>query len=157
MLFEELEQQRADLDRHRENAARLAQAFAKFESTGQGSIEFDRRCTFDLTFIEQPYITYGCEIDLEELADLLGTGVADTPPLPMASGYVTDWDTDERGFYTGCWCAVSVHYAWNSATGDTPELEQAQLELLRVAKVYMRHHFTFTGMAMKDIPIDVRY
>ena len=143
MLFTDLENQRGELARHRENHARLAQAFARFQTTGQGSIEFERRVDFEITFIEEPYATYGCEINMDELGELLGTPVADTPALPSASGFVTSWDVDERGFYTGCWCAVSVYYP-------------SQAGVPADAKVYMRHHFTFTALGMKDVPIDVR-
>ncbi len=143
MLFDDLERRHAERDRHQENSGRLAQAFAKFHSVGQGSIEFGRRVDFDLTFIEEPYVTYGAQIDLDELGELLATPVADPPPLPSASGFVTEWDIDERGFYTGCWCAVSVYFPTTLAVPVD-------------AKVDMFHHFTFTAIAIKDVPVDVR-
>ena len=143
MIFDDLERRRSEVERHKENSARLAQAFAKFETTGQGSIEFPKRVDFELTFVEEPYITYGCHIDLDDLSDLLDVDANDTPPLPSASGFVTEWDQDDRGFWTGCWVAVSVYY--HPLTLVPVDLE-----------VYMNHHFTFTGIAMKDVPIDVR-
>lgn len=142
MLFLELERRRADLQRHQENSARLAQSFALFETTGQGAIEFPKRVNFDLTFVERPYLTYASEIDLEALGDLLELGEGPTPPLPSVSGFVTEWDVDARGFYTGCWCAAGVYFHDITVPVD--------------AAVHMMHHFTFTGMAMKDIPLDVR-
>ena len=143
LIFTDLEDRRGEVARHRENSARLAQAFARFETTGQGTIEFERRVDFGLTFTEEPYITYGSQIDMDELAELLGVGINDTPQLPLASGYITDWDVDERGFYLGCWCAVSVYYpSQTNVPADT--------------KIHMQHHFTFTAIGMKDVPVDVR-
>lgn len=140
MLFDDLERREADRRRHDENSARLAQAFATFESTGQGSIEFKKRVPFQITFVERPYVTYGTTLDLDELGELLETPITETPPLPLVTGFVTDWDTDERGFYTGCWCAVRVFFPGSGVPAD--------------AKVYLQHHFTFTAIAMKDVPVD---
>lgn len=137
----ELENQRSEQARHRENSARLALAFARFETTGQGTIEFEERVDFGLTFIEEPFITYGCQIDLDNLGDQLGLDEKDTPPLPQATGYVTDWDTDDRGFYTGAWMAATVY----DPTLSIP----ANVEIL------IDHHFTFQAVGLKDIPLDL--
>lgn len=136
-----LEAARAEQIRHRENSARLAQAFAKFESTGQGTVEFEERVDFGLTFIEEPYITYGCQLDLDELANLLNTEESGTPVLPQATGYVTEWDIDERGFYTGAWMAATVY--------DPTGALSTGVELV------VNHHFTFSAIAIKDVPLDV--
>lgn len=134
-----------EVDRHRENSARHAQAFAQFHSTGQGALEFHQRVDFRTTFIERPFVAYGSEVDVDELAELLDhdSDTNDMPPLPLACGYVTDWDTDERGFYLGAWCAVRVHFP--------PEAE-----VPTTVPVEMYHHFTFAGIAMKDVPLDTR-
>lgn len=137
----EMEQARAELARHRENSARLALAFAKFESTGQGTVEFEERVDFGLTFIEKPYITYACEIDLDELANQVGSTEDETPVLPLVSGYVTEWDIDDRGFYTGAWMAAVVF----DPSGVLPTDVQIVID----------HHFTFTAIAIKDVPLDV--
>ena len=136
-----LESQRAEQVRHRENSARLAMAFAKFESQGQGTVEFEERVDFGLTFIQEPYITYGCQIDLDEFAELIGVAESDTPVLPQSTGYVTEWDIDDRGFYTGAWMAATVF----DPTGVLP----TGVEML------VNHHFTFTAVAIKDVPLDV--
>jgi hypothetical protein len=141
-MFEALEGRRAEIERHAENAARLAQVFQKFETTGQGSIEFEDRVDFGLTFIEEPYMNYGAQIDVEALGDLLGLEPEVPPSLPISSGMVTAWDQDDRDFYTGAWVAVTVFFPDAAVPVDTA--------------VYMNHHFTFTAIAMKDVPVDLR-
>lgn len=142
-MFDDVDRRAAEQDRNRENSARLAKAFAKFHSTGQGSIEFEDHVDFGLTFIEEPYVTYGSTIDLDGLGELLDTEPGETPPLPLASGMVTEWDQDDRDFYVGCWTAVRITF--QPADAVDPALE-----------VEMEHHFTFTAVAIKDVPLDVR-
>lgn len=145
-LFVDVERRRAEVERHQENAARFAEAFGKYRSTGQGSIEFESRIDFGLTFIEEPYMSYGCVIDIDELADKLGDDPATTgrtPPLPICTGYVTDWDRDENDFYTGAWVGVRVWFPYES--------EVSPSEPVRIV-----HHFSFKAVAMKDVPLDLR-
>lgn len=141
-FYEEAEYRRQELDRHKENAARLAQAYAEFDSTGQGSIEYERRIDFGLTFIEKPYVAYGAELDLEALDDLLGKESEDNgvPALPMCAGYVTEWDRDDRDFYVGCWVAARVNFPTYPVVDATVEVQ-------------VTHHFTFSAIAMKDVPV----
>ena len=136
-----LERHRAELARHRENSARLAVAFARFTTVGQGTIEFEERVDFGLTFIEEPYITYGCQLELDELADRLEATEDTTPTLPQATGFVTEWDIDDRGFYLGAWVAATVYDPTGGITSDI--------------EVTIDHHFTFQAIGMKDIPLDV--
>lgn len=143
----EAEQRREEIERHAENSPRLAQAYAEMETEGQGSFEFEERVDFGLTFIEKPIPSYGLEFDIDEWANQLeGTyGEIDKMvPLPLTSGYVSAWDIDDRGFYIGCWLAVRVHLPL-----DEWELSP---ELMPV----VQHFFTFTAIAMKDVPIDLR-
>lgn len=139
-FYEEQEYRRQEIDRHKENAARLAQAYAEFDTAGQGSIEFEKRVDFGLTFIEKPYISYGAIIDLDALDGLLGKESEDNgmPPLPLCSGFVTEWDRDERDMYVGCWIAARVWFP------TTPFVA------VDVA-VNVTHHFTFAAVAMKDL------
>lgn len=141
-LFDGIEQRRSDIDRHAENSARLAFAYAKFETTGQGTIEFPKRAPFDLTFIEEPFFSYGHEINLDDWAELLGMDVDDptVPPLPVISAFVTEWDRDNNDMWVGAWLAVSVYFP-NISTIIVP------LD----AQPYIQHHFTFQGIAMKDV------
>jgi len=142
MIYDGLEGRRAEIERHAENAARNAEAFARFKSTGQGSIEFPERVDFELTFIEEPYMSYGGYIDLDDLDDKLANEAGTTmPPLPICCGFVTDWDRDDRGFYVGAWVAVRVWF---------PPEANVRVDL----EVEMSHHFSFKAVAMKDVPID---
>lgn len=146
LFFDDLEKRRAEVERHQENSGRMAEAFGRFKSTGQGSIEFDERVDFGLTFIERPSMGYGCEIDLDEYDNMLGkeaTVGMETPPMPICTGYVTDWDTDDRGFYVGAFVGVRV---WIPYEGNVPV----------DFNVEVFHHYTFKAVAMKDVPIDLR-
>lgn len=138
---QELYEARAELERHRQNGARLAVAQANFETTGQGTLEFEERVDFGLTFIDKPFPAYCAEIDLDDLGDQLGLEPGDTPPLPVVSGFVTDWDTDDRGFYTGCWVAASVVDPTAQIGPDV--------------SIIIDHYFTFQAVAIKDVPPDV--
>lgn len=140
-FYEEQEYRRQELARHRENAARLAFAYGDFTTTGQGSIELKRRIDFGLTFIEKPYVAYGAELDLEALDDVLGKESEDNgvPALPVTQGYVTEWDQDDRNFYIGCWVAARVYF---------PPLPPVSATV----PVVVNHHFSFSAIAMKDIP-----
>ena len=135
----DLERRRAADARHHENRARLAMAYARFDSEGSGSMEFEDGVDFGLTFIEQPYVTTGHVIDLDELAEALGLDEGVTPPIPQVSSYVTEWQIDDRGFYVGAWCAAVV----------------SDMALPEGVTVSIQHHFTFSAVAIKDVPIDV--
>lgn len=143
-LMDSVGAQQDEANRHAENAARLAQVYATFNSKGQGTIEHDQAIAFDLTFVERPVVSYASYCDTDELEDLLGldTEVSEVTPLPVCSGFVTQWDQDERGFYLGCWIAARVYYPPTDLvpTDAMPDIE---------------HHFTFTAVAMKDVPPDV--
>lgn len=132
-LLDRLDRRREEAQRHRENSGRLAQAYANFESTGQGTFEYAERIDFNIVFVEKPYVSYASVVDTNALKALLGR-VA----LPHATGYVSEWDTDEKELYTGCWVAVRV---------DFPLVEMIDYGI----QVVVDHHFTFTGVAIKNI------
>lgn len=140
-MSRELERFRGEVERQRENSARFATAYAEYESTGQGGIEFGKRANFGLTFIEKPVVSYGAVVDLDALSDLLDVDPKDMPPLPIVTGYVTEWDRDDRGFYIGAWCAARVFF-------DPLDAVAADVN------VRCEHDFSFTAVAMKDIPLD---
>lgn len=142
-FYEEQERARGEQERHKENAARLAQAYAEFDTTGQGSIEFEQRVNFGLTFIEKPIVAYGTEIDVDALDELLDNDseTNNVPALPLCTGFVTEWDRDDRDFYIGCWIAARVSFPSSPAVPtETP--------------VALTHHFTFSAIAMKDVPYE---
>lgn len=142
--FYDLERRESERRRVQENSGRMAEAFARFKSNGQGSIEFPERVDFGLTFIEEPYMSYGFKIDLDDLDDLLENEAGTkTPPLPICAGGVTSWDQNDRGFYVGAWVAVNV---WFPYEGNVwPDLD-----------VEIFHHYAFKAVAIKDVPVDLR-
>lgn len=147
-LLDDLDRRRELEMRDRENSARLAQAYAEFITTRSGTMQYEDRVDFGTTFVERPYVAYGCRVDTEQVADSFGAENDEDVMLPLCTGYVTEWDEDERGFYIGCWLAVRVYYPYEDLSGGEVELENPAVEI--------EHHFTFAGIAMKDIPVDKR-
>ena len=151
-LLDDLDRRRERELRDRENSARLAMAYATFSTVGSGSIQNGDRISFETTFIEMPYMSYGAVIDVEQVMDEFGYdpefvessgsgNPQENVPLPLCTGYVTEWDQDERGFYIGCWVAVRVYYPGEELASVTdPQIE-------------IDHHFSFAANAMKDIPM----
>lgn len=132
-LLDDMDRRRETAARHRENSGRLAQAYADFETEGQGTLEYEERIDFNIIFTERPYVAHTCVIDTEALKELFGRVT-----LPQVTGFVTEWDTDEKDFYTGCWVGVTI---------DFPLAEMIDY----TAEVAVTHHFTFAGVAIKDI------
>ena len=135
-LLDDLDRRREDAGRHRENSGRLAQAYASVTTTGEGTLEFEERIDFNIIFVERPFVSHTCVVDTNTLKDLVGRVV-----LPHVTAYVTEWDTDEKDFYTGCWVAVRI---------DFPMVELVDYD----TQVVVDHDFTFTGSAIKDIPAE---
>lgn len=140
MVFDAFDQRAADIARHRENRGRLAFAFGNFTTSPNetGSVVFRRRIDFEVNFTEEPAVAYGNSFSLDDfqLAYDDTYDVEDEteiPELPMATGFVTEWDINNHGLYEGAWCAVRV---------DWPDTAIA---------VQMHHHFTFGGTALKDV------
>lgn len=147
-LLDEMDRRREDELRDRENSARLAQAYATFQSKGLGTYEMKRRVRFGLSFLQRPYMSYGSYADMQDNRDAYipdNDLLEDEPEfqLPVCSGFVTEWDLDERGLWVGAWIAVKVYLhpdEWpDPETAPKPEIE---------------HHFTFSGLAMKDFPME---
>lgn len=137
----DLERRRSEVERHAENTARLALAFARFTTTGIGAVEFEERVDFGLTFIEKPFLSIGYALDLDELAETLDIDEEDTPPIPIVSGLVTEWEQDERGFYTGAWVGAAVYFP--PSTIPVPATASVECEV----------HYTFQAIAIKDVPV----
>lgn len=152
-LIDDLDKRRERAAQDGENSARLAQSYAVFKTVGLGTSQYEPRVPFGLTFTEKPVVAYGSECDVEELADLLPIGEgatgaedADDVVLPQCTGFVVDWDQDERGFYTGCWVGAVVSFPPSNRYPYPDELNEVQVEV--------GHHFTFSAIGMKDIPPD---
>lgn len=147
-LLDDLDRRRERVANDKENSARLAQSYAEFTTTGLGSIQHNKRVKFGTTFVEKPHVSYGCIVDINDLADKQDLEDEDLVILPLCTGYVTEWDQDDRGFYTGCWIAVRVYYPTELSSGSTP------VEIIPCEDPEVEHHFTFSAIAMKDIPTD---
>lgn len=140
----DLERRRAADERHRQNKARLAQAYARYQTDGTGSEQFEDPVDFGLTFLERPFISVGHILDLDELAEELGLDEEDPEiPIPLATTYVVEWDRDDNGFYVGAWCAARVSFDTETQAALDPDF-----------RVTIQHHLTFSAIAMKDVPPD---
>lgn len=126
------ERQRELRDRTNENASRLAFAFATYNSHGWGEKRFTQCAEFGLTFVEKPFVSYGCEIDGDKLIDTR---------FPRSSGVVFEWRRDTKDFYTGAWVAVTVD---TKSPFIFTALADPAYDLI--------HHFTFAGIAYKALP-----
>lgn len=123
--------------RHLENSARLAEAYGFFDTSGWGEFAFETCHKFGLTFIEEPVIAYGYSLDGDALVDLR---------FPRAWGMVYKWKQDVRGYYVGAWVAIVVDTLSPATIAAVPEDDPGY---------DLNHTFTFTGIALKDLPTDV--
>lgn len=121
----------------RENTARIASAYAFFDSHGWGEFAFPVMFDFGLTFIEQPCVGYAYALDGDQLVDLR---------FPRSHGGVYRWRKDVRGYYTGAWCFVVVETRSPHNIANVPALDPGY---------DLDHSFTFTGIALKDLPSDL--
>lgn len=137
------ERHRGWLNQHAENSSRLAQSYAVFDTTGWGEVAFDQCFLFDLTFIEPPVIAYGFGVGLVGGAEMNNDQLVDTR-FPRCSGGVYRYKTDKRGFYLGAYCFVTVDT-------KSPFIPTAMPE----PNYQISHWFTFTGIALKDLPADL--
>lgn len=117
-----LESHRAKLEQVWENTARQAWSYASLTTTGVGEIQHPTVVRFDCTFIEQPKVAHGFSLDGDTLVD---------GSFPTVSAGVWKWWQDKRGFYLGA-------YVFFVVTG--------------VASYAIQHDFTFSGIAIKDLP-----
>lgn len=139
MAFSPLNQRLAEQGRHRENRGRLGHAYARFTTTGVGTFEFEDRVEFGMTFVERPFIATGYQIDVDAAEEAAGTS-ASVYRLPLVTSYITEWDLTDRDHYIGCWVATVIYL---------PDYEGAS------PQVRLHHDFTWSGIALKDVPSDV--
>lgn len=144
MPISPVNQRLADAARHAENKGRLAFASHRVSTRGQGTVEFEDVVSFGLTFVERPFISTGFQIDMDDTRDSIGAGVADNIFLPQVTAYVTDWDKTERDHFVGCWVAVCVTYPPRDVSDYSAE-----------SQVTVHHDFTFSAIALKDVPVDL--
>lgn len=135
-LYDAEARRKAEIARNAENRARQAAAFAKFSTTGQGGYEFADVVQFQLAFVEEPFMSYGCYIDGDKLADDLDLAADAMPPYPVCTGFVTDWDVNSAGFYTGAWVGVRVYFPPDLAVPVDYGVD-------------VLHHFRWEGVSIK--------
>lgn len=151
-LVDALEAHRGKVEQTRENTARLAQAFASYETTGDGEIILNEPYLFGCTFIERPTTSYG--FALNEAANAAGIDVQ-FGKLPQASGGVREWVKDGRGYYTGCYVFFSVRtQAITRTTPVDPDEDPAPVvdPTAATPNYVIDHDFMFSGIAIKDVP-----
>lgn len=108
--WEMLEARRSELARHAANKAGQAATFVKFHTDGQGAIEFEDGVDFECAYVEEPWMAYGSMVNVDRLRSLLGMSDDQTPPLPITSGHVLEWERSRTGLYVGCWVGVRVTF-----------------------------------------------
>lgn len=142
MPWDPSERRRAALQRNATNAARLAFADFHFKVTnGNGFYQFPKAGDFGLTFAERPAVSTGVVIDIDALAELEEVEDEDDIVVPSITGFVVEWDLNERGFYVGAWCGVNVYWPVGAVA---PEDYVFYID------------YTFHGIAIKDVDPEVR-
>lgn len=121
-LVSSLNQNQRRQEQVRENSSRQAWSYATLKTTGTGEVLHKTVVPFDCTFIERPRVAYGFHMD----GDALIPGL-----YPVCSAGVWKWQQDRREFYVGA-------YIFFVVDGDD------SYDII--------HDFTFSGIAMKDIP-----
>lgn len=117
-----MEQRRGYIEQLRQNTSRLAQSYNTVATNGNGMLRLATVVAFNCTFVEKPMVSYGFVLDTDLTED----------DYPASSGGVFKWQLDRRGFYLGAYVYVVV-----TCLADYPGIT---------------HNFTFTGIAMKDLP-----
>jgi hypothetical protein len=133
--FVALEMRRRRVSQDQENSARLAQTFAFYTTTGWGEFKDPEVINFDCTFIHEPYIAHGYSTNGDKLV---------LTRYPRAWGFVFQWKQDNRGYYVGAWVATVVET--QAFDIPTTELDPGYS---------IDHSFTFTGIAIKDLQVEL--
>jgi hypothetical protein len=137
--FQQLQQARQELDRHRENAARMASFFVTYQTTGTGELVPPNPVPFEQPMFTEPAVTHG--FALTRLPDRRHYR------LPMASGGVLRWQRNDRGYYIGAWLYFRIECDFideEKVSDQTP-----------VALPVLTHHFVFTGPSYKAMSPEV--
>lgn len=117
-----------------ENRSRLAWSFKRLNSSGWGELRFAKRIDFDVVYIEEPFMSHGFYLEGDDL--VVGR-------FPRVTAFVTEYDQDPAGNYTGAWVAVVIDTAGvQSGVPPVPEPNYT-----------MTHYFTFSGVALKVAPL----
>ena len=138
-IWEQLERRRAELARHEGNRAGVASTFIKVHTDGQGSFQFEEASSFEVPFVEEPWIQIGTFVDADRIRADLGLA-DDAVPLPHVTAHVIEWDLSGHDFYVGAWIGVQVSF---------PPFLDVPLDYM----VPVDHYFTFTAIALKGMGV----
>lgn len=119
-----------------DNSGKFAQAYGFFTSTGAGQQVMEDVVDFGAVFIQKPAVAYGYALtdDSVELID---------GQFPKAWGGVHKWVRDKDDFYIGAYCFLAVEtQSPFVATAADPGYE-------------LDHMFTFSGVALKSLPLEL--
>ena len=118
-----------------QNAARLAWSYGKATSTGWGEFRIPTMIEFDVSFVEEPFVSYSNYVSSDQLVDTR---------FPRCWAGVYRWNI-VQGRWTGAWVYLVV------------ETQGVQLTTTVVADpgYYIEHHFSFAGIALKDVPVNL--
>lgn len=141
-----LERHRMQIERTKENGARLAKSYLTWTTTGWGEFVNDVVMDFGLTFTEKPSFTFGFELDSDNGPDLVDGR------FPRGNAFVYDYrkvhplGDDSITYYTGAWCAFvfeDVGFQFSEGSFDTTQ-----------GSPQYRIHWSlqFEGIALKDLP-----
>lgn len=121
------------------NSASQAWAFGNVDSVGWGEFLLPDPIMFGVTFVHEPFVTYGhAVLDDDRLVD---------GRFPRATGGVASWITTGKDHYTGAHVYVTV------ATADPLLAAQAYdvaADFGEDPGYEIRHSFGFTALAIKD-------
>lgn len=162
-FFREQEIARRTSRMHAENHGRLAVNRARFTTAGWGSYEFEEIADFDATFIEEPTLSVGFQMEADEWREALEDagyvasnieteGTSLDIPFPVVSGFVTTWEQDDNGYYVGAYCAASVQFVppfYDPETLTYTGLALPPVDLSGQGLPAITHHFRFEGVALK--------
>lgn len=116
--YEQMDAQRYAVDN---NGAQQQSAGTTFATTGNGTFNMPDAFMFGYSFINQPTMTYGCELDNYD---------PDSDIAIISQGYTWGWIQDDQNLYVGAYIGVRIF--------DGP------------ATALATHHFHFRELALKD-------
>lgn len=135
-IFGHLESHRAKIEQTRENGARLARAYAKYETNGWGEVLVKQAFDFGCTFLKEPSFTSG----------IIMRGPLTIGRFPRVTAGVFGWKYDMRGYFTGAYVFFVVETAgFQANNGVLPNQEDPNYKIA--------HHMTFEGISFKDFDI----
>jgi hypothetical protein len=146
-LLHNLERHRERVERTRENTARLAKSYLKWQTRGWGEFLNDGVMDFGLTFTEEPSFTFGYKLN----QDGSNPDIADDR-FPRGFAFVYDYrivhplGDESVTYYTGAWCGFvleTVGYQFSFGAFPTAGDPQYVIDW----------SLQFEGVALKDLPV----